>query len=349
MRKLNCGVIGLGRVGKMHVNNLLSMSEINIVAVSDYFIDSVGEWLDDAGITRRTSNYKELLDIPEIEAVFVFTSTDTHEEIVTEAAKKGKHIFCEKPLSMSLNEESSLKVLKTVKENNVKLQMGFNRRFDPQFRNVYEMVRANKIGDPQMVKITSRDPDLLPHDLIQRIGGLIFDFTMHDFDMARYMMGCDITEVYVKGNTLIDPTLKDIGDVDTLAIILQFENGAYAMIDNSRRAVYGYDQRVEVFGSEGMLVAENVSNSTVVYYNKDHVETQKPLPIFMERYKDAYINEVRFFADSILNNAPLVCTGEDVFIAQQVAIAAQRSLELGIPVQVNRVDLKNLTAEPALV
>jgi len=339
-KKLNCGVIGLGRVGKMHVENILTMQDINIVAVSDYFIDSISDWLDEIGIEKRTTDYAELLDIPEIEAVFIFTSTDTHEEIVTAAAKKGKHIFCEKPLSMSLDEESSLKVLRAVKENNVKLQMAFNRRFDPQFRNIYNMVRDNKIGEPQMVKITSRDPDLLPYDLIQRIGGLIFDFTMHDFDMARYMIGSDITEIYVKGNTLIDPKLKEIGDIDTLSIILEFENGAFGMIDNSRRAVYGYDQRVEVFGSEGMLIADNVNASSVTYYNKDQVETKKPLPIFTERYKEAYINEVKFFADSILNNAPIVCTGEDVFIAQQVAIAAQKSLELGQPVKVNKIPVK---------
>ncbi len=150
------------------------------------------------------------------------------------------------------------------------LQVAFNRRFDPQFHEVFELVRSGKIGRPQMIKITSRDPDLLPHDLIKRIGGLIFDFTMHDFDMARFMMQDEVSEVYVKGNTLIDPSLKNIDDVDTLAVMLTFRNGGYALIDNSRRAVYGYDQRVEVFGSEGMAYADNVSESTVKVFNSQH-------------------------------------------------------------------------------
>jgi myo-inositol 2-dehydrogenase / D-chiro-inositol 1-dehydrogenase len=329
VQKLKCGVIGLGRVGQMHVQNMLSMPEIEIVAVADVFIENMSDWLMGTGIQNASKGYKDVLTNEEVQAVLIFTSTDTHEELVTEAAKYGKYIFCEKPLSMSLDESKTLAVLRQVEMHNVKLQMAFNRRFDPQFLETYTMVREGKIGDPQIVKITSRDPDLLPHDLIKRIGGLIFDFTMHDFDMARYMMGCSITEVFVKGNTLIDPTLKDIDDVDTLAIILQFENGGYGIIDNSRKAVYGYDQRVEVFGSKGMLMADNVSNSTLSYYNENNIECKKPLPIFMERYKEAYKNEIRFFADSILNNKPILCTGEDVLLAQRVAIDCTKIIESG--------------------
>lgn len=337
MRKLNSAVIGLGRVGRMHLENLLTIPEINIAGVSDYFIDNLHDNLDEWEITKnRTKDYQELLDDPAIEAVFIFTSTNTHAEIAIAAARKGKHVFCEKPLSMDLDESKSIEVLRAVRDHNVKLQMAFNRRFDPQFRHVYEQVRDHKIGEPQIVKITSRDPDLLPHDFIKSSGGLLMDFTMHDFDMARYMAGSNINEVYVKGNTLIDPSLKEINDVDTLAIVVQFESGAYGLIDNSRRAVYGYDQRLEVFGSEGVLIAENVSRSTVVYMNKESVQTKKPLPIFTERYKEAYINEVKFFARSVLFDEPIVCTGEDVLLAQRVAIAAQKSLDTGLPVKVEQ-------------
>ncbi|NKG63968.1 D-chiro-inositol-2-dehydrogenase IolG2, partial [Salmonella enterica subsp. enterica serovar Infantis] len=229
---------------------------------------------------------------------------------------------------------ASMAVLRKVKEKGVTLQVAFNRRFDPQFHEVFELVRSGKIGRPQMIKITSRDPDLLPHDLIKRIGGLIFDFTMHDFDMARFMMQDEVSEVYVKGNTLIDPSLKNIDDVDTLAVMLTFRNGGYALIDNSRRAVYGYDQRVEVFGSEGMAYADNVSESTVKVFNSQHCIMKNPLPDFTVRYREAYRTEILHFIDSVLHHTPVVCTGEDALLAQRIAIAAQQSLKSGLPVKI---------------
>ncbi|ASD33926.1 inositol 2-dehydrogenase [Lactiplantibacillus plantarum] len=335
MKKVHAGIIGLGRAGQMHLKNLMTIPEIEIEQVADVFIENVSSHLNDIGITNQTRDYHDILNNPKVGTVFIFTSTNTHEEIVTAAAKAGKNIFCEKPLSMNLVEEASLNVLREVKKAGVKLQIGFNRRMDPQFRNIYENVRMGKIGTPQVVKITSRDPDLLPHDLIQRIGGLLFDFTMHDFDMARYMMNSNITEVYAKGGTLIDPTLKDIDDIDTLALVLQFENGTYGLIDNSRRAVYGYDQRVEVFGSEGMLKAENVSSSTVELYNNKHEELAKPLPIFKQRYHEAYLAEMHAFVRAILEDEPLVAQGRDVIMAQRAAIAAKKSLETGLPQKVD--------------
>lgn len=332
--RLRCGIIGLGRVGRMHMKNMLNVSGLDIIAVSDIFIENVNEGLETIDEKSCYKNYRDLLARSDIDAVFVFTSTDTHEEVIISAAEAGKHIFCEKPLSMSLSEESSRRVLRKVKEKRVKLQMAFNRRFDPQFHEVYQLVRAGKIGQPQMVKITSRDPDLLPHDLIKKIGGLIFDFTMHDFDMARFIMDDNISEVFVKGATLIDPTLQDIGDVDTLAIVLTFEKGGYALIDNSRRAVYGYDQRVEAFGSEGMVYADNVTHSSVKYFNHANCLTKNPLPTFTSRYQEAYLAEIHSFMRSVLHDEPVVCTGEDALIAQRVAIAAQKSLESGYPVKV---------------
>ncbi|EIU9842023.1 D-chiro-inositol-2-dehydrogenase IolG2 [Salmonella enterica subsp. enterica serovar Ohio] len=334
MKKLRCGVIGLGRVGKMHVENMYLLPQLDIICAADYFIEEMSDWLDSVNITSGYKNYQELLQRDDIEAVFIFTSTDMHEEIVTAAAQAGKHIFCEKPLSMNEDEQASMAVLRKVKEKGVTLQVAFNRRFDPQFHEVFELVRSGKIGRPQMIKITSRDPDLLPHDLIKRIGGLIFDFTMHDFDMARFMMQDEVSEVYVKGNTLIDPSLKNIDDVDTLAVMLTFRNGGYALIDNSRRAVYGYDQRVEVFGSEGMAYADNVSESTVKVFNSQHCIMKNPLPDFTVRYREAYRTEILHFIDSVLHHTPVVCTGEDALLAQRIAIAAQQSLKSGLPVKI---------------
>ncbi|EAA6001768.1 D-chiro-inositol-2-dehydrogenase IolG2 [Salmonella enterica subsp. enterica serovar Oranienburg] len=334
MKKLRCGVIGLGRVGKMHVENMYLLPQLDIICAADYFIEEMSDWLYSVNITSGYKNYQELLQHDDIEAVFIFTSTDMHEEIVTAAAQAGKHIFCEKPLSMNEDEQASMAVLRKVKEKGVTLQVAFNRRFDPQFHEVFELVRSGKIGRPQMIKITSRDPDLLPHDLIKRIGGLIFDFTMHDFDMARFMMQDEVSEVYVKGNTLIDPSLKNIDDVDTLAVMLTFRNGGYALIDNSRRAVYGYDQRVEVFGSEGMAYADNVSESTVKVFNSQHCIMKNPLPDFTVRYREAYRTEILHFIDSVLHHTPVVCTGEDALLAQRIAIAAQQSLKSGLPVKI---------------
>ncbi|MFP5811390.1 D-chiro-inositol-2-dehydrogenase IolG2 [Salmonella sp. 741265087_PSA] len=334
MKKLRCGVIGLGRVGKMHVENMYLLPQLDIICAADYFIEEMSDWLYSVNITSGYKNYQELLQRDDIEAVFIFTSTDMHEEIVTAAAQAGKHIFCEKPLSMNEDEQASMAVLRKVNEKGVTLQVAFNRRFDPQFHEVFELVRSGKIGRPQMIKITSRDPDLLPHDLIKRIGGLIFDFTMHDFDMARFMMQDEVSEVYVKGNTLIDPSLKNIDDVDTLAVMLTFRNGGYALIDNSRRAVYGYDQRVEVFGSEGMAYADNVSESTVKVFNSQHCIMKNPLPDFTVRYREAYRTEILHFIDSVLHHTPVVCTGEDALLAQRIAIAAQQSLKSGLPVKI---------------
>ncbi|ELI5869544.1 D-chiro-inositol-2-dehydrogenase IolG2 [Salmonella enterica] len=334
MKKLRCGVIGLGRVGKMHVENMYLLPQLDIICAADYFIEEMSDWLYSVNITSGYKNYQELLQRDDIEAVFIFTSTDMHEEIVTAAAQAGKHIFCEKPLSMNEDEQASMAVLRKVKEKGVTLQVAFNRRFDPQFHEVFELVRSGKIGRPQMIKITSRDPDLLPHNLIKRIGGLIFDFTMHDFDMARFMMQDEVSEVYVKGNTLIDPSLKNIDDVDTLAVMLTFRNGGYALIDNSRRAVYGYDQRVEVFGSEGMAYADNVSESTVKVFNSQHCIMKNPLPDFTVRYREAYRTEILHFIDSVLHHTPVVCTGEDALLAQRIAIAAQQSLKSGLPVKI---------------
>ncbi|EHI2335744.1 D-chiro-inositol-2-dehydrogenase IolG2 [Salmonella enterica] len=334
MKKLRYGVIGLGRVGKMHVENMYLLPQLDIICAADYFIEEMSDWLYSVNITSGYKNYQELLQRDDIEAVFIFTSTDMHEEIVTAAAQAGKHIFCEKPLSMNEDEQASMAVLRKVKEKGVTLQVAFNRRFDPQFHEVFELVRSGKIGRPQMIKITSRDPDLLPHDLIKRIGGLIFDFTMHDFDMARFMMQDEVSEVYVKGNTLIDPSLKNIDDVDTLAVMLTFRNGGYALIDNSRRAVYGYDQRVEVFGSEGMAYADNVSESTVKVFNSQHCIMKNPLPDFTVRYREAYRTEILHFIDSVLHHTPVVCTGEDALLAQRIAIAAQQSLKSGLPVKI---------------
>ena len=204
------------------------------------------------------------MEDPNIDAVFICSSTDTHSPISIEAAKAGKHIFCEKPIDHDLDKIQE--VLKAVKESGVKYQVGFNRRFDRNFKHVRDVVAGGGIGDVQIVKVTSRDPEAPPISYVKVSGGIFVDMTIHDFDMVRYLSGSEVEEVSTFGACLVDPAIGQAGDVDTCIITLRFKNGALGVIDNSRQAVYGYDQRVEVFGSKGMIAAENETPNNTTYY-----------------------------------------------------------------------------------
>lgn len=334
VKKLRMGLIGVGRQGSNHYNNLLTINNIDLEYVCDLKVNA--EWKEKyKNIPHVVKDYHEVLNDPDIDAVLIATTTPEHAQIVLDAAKAKKHIFCEKPFSLTTPESEIAKILRTVKENNVKLQMGFNRRMDPQFQEVYAKIQAGEIGTPQVVKTTSRDPFVLKKELIERIGTLPYDFTIHDLDLARFMMGSNIKEIYAKGGTLIDPSLKEIGDVDTIALVLEFENGALGLIDNSRQAVFGYDQRLEVFGSKGMLKAENVSKSTVELYNAEEERKKNPLPIFTERYHEAYVDEIKSFVDAVQNDKKVVADGVDAVFAQRAAIATDESIKTGKPVQLD--------------
>ncbi|MFU1797880.1 inositol 2-dehydrogenase [Paenibacillus azoreducens] len=338
MSKLKMGIIGLGRMGMEHAKHIAAnasqVEPLAACALDDEQLAAAKE----LGFKTVYKDYKEMLDKEDIEAIVVASPTDLHTEMCAYILQHPKkiHVFCEKPLDTNVADETeSLKIYNLVKQSDAVFQIGFNRRMDRQYRAAYEQIQEGKIGEPQIVKITSRDPFVIPIELIKRIGGLLVDFTMHDFDMARYMMGSNIKEVYAKGGVLIEPELKEIGDIDTLALVIEFENGAFGLIDNSRQAVYGYDVRVEVFGSEGMLKVENVNKSTVEYYNKDNAQLKNPSPIFMERYEEAYISEMNSFIQSIQNGTPVVCSIEDVILAQRAAAAGLESLRTGKPVRVN--------------
>lgn len=330
---LALGVIGLGRAGMMHLQNLLNEPSVKVVAVADANLAQLA--LPEQLQAKVYDDASDLLANPQVKAVCIFAPTNAHEGLVRAAANAGKHIFCEKPLSMATDEAVSVELLRTVKRAGVQLQIGFNRRFDPQFQMVHDQTAKAAPAERQVVKITSRDPDLLPHALIQKIGGLVFDFTMHDFDMARYLMGKNVIQVFATGSTLIDPTLREIDDVDTLATVLTFEDGSLAVIDNSRRAVYGYDQRVEVFGSFGMVKAENTSGYTVEAYTDTAIELPKPYPHFSSRYQSAYQAELRAFAHAIQVEEQVPVSGIDALMAQRVAIAAMTSLHTHLPVAVD--------------
>lgn len=337
MKKIKVGIIGAGRIGKLHAENLVRLPHVEVKVISDIFAENIYEWAMSIGIKGVITGHSAILNDPDIDAVFICSPTNTHAEIIKECAKAGKHIFCEKPVSFML--EDTVKALEEVEAAGVKIQVGFNRRFDRNFIKVFETVHAGEIGQPHIVKITSRDPEPPQESYIKDSGGMFMDMSIHDFDMARFLTGSEVTEVFVKGASLIDPVFKKYGDVDTAIITLTFENGAIGVIENSRKAVYGYDQRVEVFGSAGAVSAENERPTTVEISRVDGVIRDKPQYFFLERYKDAYVKEVNAFIESILQNNPVLCTGNDGLQAERIAKAAKESYEIGKPVKIEHHSL----------
>ncbi|GAB6935301.1 inositol 2-dehydrogenase [Calditerricola yamamurae] len=330
------GIIGAGRIGKMHAEILCRHPRVRLVAVADVAADRLRDWAAQWGIPRVTADYRDILADDAIDAVLICTPTDTHVSLIKEAAAAGKHIFCEKPVSPDLGQ--TREALAAVRAAGVKLQVGFNRRFDPSFRRVRQWVREGKVGHPHVVKITSRDPAPPPADYIRLSGGLFFDLTIHDFDLARFLVDSEVEEVYAAGGVLVDPVFAQYGDVDTAVVMLRFQNGALGVIDNSRQAVFGYDQRVEVFGSAGCVTADNAFPTTVQALTAAAVERDKPHRFFAERYRDAYLCEVESFVNCVLRDEPAPVSGEDSLQAERIAHAAKRSLAEKRPVKVAEVD-----------
>lgn len=323
--KLTVGIIGAGRIGQLHANNILQSDQFNLKAIADIKIDHLASSHLAKSIPVLSTDADELISDEEIDAIIICSSTDTHVDFIKKAAKAGKHIFCEKPIS--LNIDATKEALEVVAQSGVKFQSGFNRRFDKNFRNVYSSIRSGKIGEPHIIKITSRDPEIPPEDYIKVSGGLFIDMTIHDFDMARYLAESEVTEVSVKAANLVDPVFGKYDDVDTAVIVLTFENGVIGVIDNSRRAVYGYDQRIEVFGSKGVVTANNEKKTTVTIATEEETSSDNPKYFFLERYHEAYVTEIEAFAKAILNDEPIACTGEDGYKAELLAYAAKISKE----------------------
>jgi myo-inositol 2-dehydrogenase/D-chiro-inositol 1-dehydrogenase len=318
------GVIGAGRIGKIHAENLTNRVEgASVIAIADPQVDEARVTAARLHIPIATADYKEIFNDPQIDAVAICSSTDTHASMIVEAARAGKHIFCEKPVSYDLAKIDE--ALAEVNKAGVKLQIGFNRRFDPTFRKVREMVAAGKIGNLHIVRITSRDPAPPPIEYVKVSGGIFFDMTIHDFDMARYLTGSNVTEIFVAGAVRVDPKIGEAGDIDTAVVTLFFENGAIGTIDNSRKAVYGYDQRVEVFGSDGMVTALNNTSDSHIYSSAEGVESSKPLHFFLERYMESFIAELKEFVACIQNGTPSPVGGMDGRIPVVMAMAATKS------------------------
>lgn len=335
-KNLRFGVIGAGRIGKIHAENLATrIPGVEVAAIADINLTAADEVAKQLHIPAVFDDYHAILADPSIDAVAICSSTDTHAKIVVEAAQAGKHIFCEKPIDHDLAKIDA--ALDAVQKAGVKLQIGFNRRFDPNFRQVRQMVCEGKIGEPHIIRITSRDPAPPPLSYVKVSGGMFLDMTIHDFDMARYLSGSEVVEVYAAAGVMVDPGIGEAGDVDTAIITLRFANGAIGTIDNSRKAIYGYDQRVEVFGSGGMVQAHNNTPDNNEYANADGVHSAKPLFFFLERYMESFIAEMKEFVKSIQEDTKPVVTGLDGRIPVVIGMAARKSYMENRPVQLSEV------------
>lgn len=333
---MKLGLIGAGRIGKLHAELLTyHIPEAEIKTVAEIYIDDVKAWASQLRILNLTTDYSDILNDAEIEAVLICSSTDTHAQLIIEAAKAGKHIFCEKPIDFNI--EKIKQALNSVKAAGVKMQIGFNRRFDHNFKKIREVVESGKIGDIHIVKITSRDPAPPPIEYLKVSGGIFLDMTIHDFDMARYLSTSEVDTVYAQGAVLIDPEIGELGDIDTAITTLTFKNGALGVIDNSRQAVYGYDQRVEVFGSKGSVDVKNDFPNSAILSTADGVTREKPHHFFLERYKASYIEELKAFTEAVTRDEETPVTGNDGLQPVLIGVAALKSLTEKKPVKIEEV------------
>lgn len=335
MGKVRIGIIGAGRIGKLHAENLVKNDHAIIAGIADPFADQIQEWATKLGIQKITPDPLPLIHDPEVDAIFICSPTTTHAELIMEAARAGKHIFCEKPVSF--DPAQTREALQVVEEHGVKFQTGFNRRFDRNFKHVSQAIKAGRIGEPHIIKITSRDPDAPPKSYIQNSGGMFMDMTIHDFDMARYLTGAEVEEVYVQGAVLVDPVFEECGDIDTALVTLKFTNGALGVIDNSRRAVYGYDQRVEVFGSGGSISVQNEFPNTAEIMTSEGIFKDKPHYFFLDRYNQAYVEETNQFIQCILEDNPVAVNGFDGLQAELIAKACDKSYREKRPVKLSEL------------
>lgn len=335
MKKLKVAVAGLGRIGKIHLKNLCrNFPEVEVVAVMDVLDESKGI-ADEFGVPNFVKDFDELLAVPGVDVVVICSPTDTHADYTIKAAKAGRQIFCEKPLDLSLDRVQE--VLNVVQESGVRLMLGFNRRFDPEFKKIRQLVVGGAIGESQIIKITSRDPGPPPVSYIKVSGGMFLDMTIHDFDMARYISGKQVKEVFAKAAVMVDPEIGKAGDVDTAVITLTFDDGSMAVIDNCRKAVYGYDQRLEVFGSKGMAQAENNFPNNHKLYTESGVSGDLPLHFFLERYDASYVQEMKEFIDALVSGGEMPVNGNDGLLSIAIGLAAKKSVAEGRPVKIDEI------------
>lgn len=324
------GIIGTGRIAHAHAAGINNNPDAELVSVYDVVDDVAEAFAKQYGC--KAVDIEAIAADPDIEGVLICTPTPTHSTLIEKFARAGKHIFCEKPVDLDI--ERAKEVVGIAAESGIKLMLGFNRRFDPNFTAVRAAIDDGTIGDVELVLITSRDPAPPPVSYAKSSGGLYRDMTIHDLDMARFLLGEEPTVVSAHGSVLVVPEIAEFGDIDTASVILETASGKQAVITNSRRATYGYDQRIEVHGSLGMAAAENQHEPGAVIGNASGY-TRPPLQnFFMDRYIPAYTNEIRAFVKSIAEDSTPPTTGEDGIIALRIADACWESLRTGKRVEI---------------
>lgn len=335
---LKIGIIGAGRIGKVHLESIsYHVKNATVIAMADPFMNEETEKLIRSyGVSKVTKDYKDILNDKDIDAVLVCSSTDTHAAISIEAINAGKHVFCEKPVDHSI--EKIQAVADALKEHpDIKFQVGFNRRFDHNFAAIRKAYDDGKIGEAHILKITSRDPEPPNPAYIKVSGGIFLDMTIHDFDMACFLTDSDVEELYVNSAVLVDPAIGEQGDVDTAIITMKMANGALAVIDNSRKAAYGYDQRAELFGSNGMVATSNDTVSSAVISNADGVTGEKPLFFFLERYMGSFSEEMRQFTEAVINDTEVPVGIHAGLQSVKIGLAARKSVEEHRPVKISEI------------
>ena len=333
---LNIGLIGAGRMGRVHAEHLAHrIRRARLVAVADVVEEAARRASAEHDVPTAVTDYHALLDDPDLDAVVVASATNTHAHIIEEAAAAGKHVFCEKPIDLSLKRIDD--ALAAASRAGIKLQLGFNRRFDANFRRIRQSVQDGDVGQPWRIHITSRDPAPPPMEYIKVSGGLFLDMAIHDFDMARFLIGAEIEEVFAVTGVLVDEAIGNAGDVDTAVTTLKFANGVIGSIDNCRSAAYGYDQRAEVLGSGGMVSSENQYPNSATVSDARSIHRDLPLHFFMERYVDSYLAEMTEFVDAVIDDKPVPASGEDGRIAVVLGLAAKRSSQEARPVRVSEI------------
>jgi myo-inositol 2-dehydrogenase / D-chiro-inositol 1-dehydrogenase len=334
---LKLGVIGAGRIGKIHAENLARrIPETTVLAVADIDMMAARNLAESLSIPLATVNPSEVITLPDLDAVVICSATETHTPLIIEAARAGKHIFCEKPIDLDLQRIDE--ALAAVEQAGVKLQVGFNRRYDANFCQIRDVIQAGRIGEPHIVQITSRDPAPPPLDYVRASGGIFLDMTIHDFDMARFLVDSPVTEVYAAGSVLIDPAIGDADDFDTAVTTLRYASGAICVINNSRQAVYGYDQTVEVLGSKGSVRTANNTAHRAVVTDPEGEHGPIPLYFFLERYTDAYIAEMRDFVDTLIHDRMPSVSGADGRAPVVIGLAATKSAREGRPVKLSEIE-----------
>ena len=334
---INLGIIGAGRIGRLHANTLTTrVPGARVLAVADVFEAAATSVAEDFSIPHVSTDPSELIGSGDIDAIVICSSTDTHCRFIIEAARAGKQIFCEKPIAFDLAEIDA--ALAAVDAAGVQLQIGFNRRFDANHARLKRAIESGEIGEPHTLTIISRDPAPPPIDYIKVSGGLMMDMMIHDFDMCRFLLG-EVEEIFAFGDVKIDPAIGEAGDIDTAKVMLRFENGVFGTIENSRQAVYGYDQRVEVFGSKGAATSGNLHANAVTISDAVSVRRDLPLHFFVERYLESYVTEMIAFVEAIATGETVPVVGADGRVPVLMALAGMRSLRKNRPVRLDEVEV----------